>query len=102
MEYVYGALLLHSAEKEVNEANLKKIIEATGEKADDAKIKSLIAALDGVNIEEVIKNASAPVVSAAVPAASEAKGEEAKEEEKEEDEEAKEEEAAEGLAGLFG
>lgn len=101
MEYIYGALLLHSAGKEINEKNLKKLIEATGEKADDAQIKSLIAALDGVNIDEVIKKASMPVTVAA-PAVAEKKEEEKKEEEKEEAEEKKEEEAAEGLAGLFG
>ena len=101
MEYIYGALLLHSAGKEINEANLKKIIEATGEKAEDAQIKSLIAALDGVNIEEVIKNASTPVVATATPASSEPKEEKTKEETAAE-EEKKEEEAAEGLAGLFG
>ncbi len=100
MEYIYGALLLHSAGKEINEENLKKVVSATGEKADDAQIKALIAALDGVNIDEAIKNAAMPVAAPATAAApsTEAKAEEKKEEDKEE----KEEEAAEGLAGLFG
>jgi len=100
MEYIYGALLLHSAGKEINEENLKKVVGATGEKADDAQIKALIAALDGVNIDEAIKNAAMPVAAPATAAApsTEAKAEEKKEEDKEE----KEEEAAEGLAGLFG
>ena len=66
MEYVYSAMLLHSAGKEISEANIKKVLEAAGVKADDAKIKALTASLDGVNIEEAIKNA-APV--AAAPAA---------------------------------
>ena len=55
MEYVYGALLLHSAGKEITEENLKKVIEATGEQPDEAKIKALIASLEGVDIDEVIK-----------------------------------------------
>ena len=104
MEYVYGALLLHSAEKEVNEENMKKVINATGEKADDAQIKALVAALKDVDIEEAIKNAvAAPAAAPAAAApAEEGSKEEKKEEEPEEDKEKKEEEAAEGLAGLFG
>ncbi len=102
MEYIYSALLLHSAGKEINEENVKKVIEATGEKADDAQIKALVAALKDVNIEEAIKNAAVPVAApATTPAATgETKAEEKKEEA--EDKEKKEEEAAEGLAGLFG
>jgi len=102
MEYVYGALLLHSAGKEITEENLKKVIEATGEQPDEAKIKALVASLEGVDIDEVIKNASMPTVAAAPTAPASAEGETKTEEKKEEDEEKKEEEAAEGLAGLFG
>ncbi len=97
-------MLLHSAGKEVNEENVKKVIEAAGAKAEDAKIKAMIAALDGVDIEEVISKAAMPVATA--PAApvegGEAPKEEEKEEEDEEDEEKKAEEAAGGLANLFG
>ena len=87
MEYIYGALLLHSAGKEINEENLKKVVSATGEKADDAQIKALIAALDGVNIDEAIKNAAMPVAAPATAAApsTEAKAEEKEEEDKEEE-----------------
>jgi large subunit ribosomal protein L12 len=102
MEYVYGALLLHSAGKEINEKNVKKVIDATGEKVDDAQVKALVAALKDVNIEEAISKAAMPVAAPAEAApAGEAKVEE-KKEEPEEDKEKKEEEAAEGLAGLFG
>jgi len=106
MEYVYSAMLLHSAGKEISEANIKKVLEAAGVKADDAKIKALTASLDGVNIEEAIKNA-APVAAApaaAGGAAAEGKSEEKKEDKKkkEEEEEVSEEEAAAGLGALFG
>ncbi len=101
MEYVYGALLLHSAGKEINEANVKKVIDSTGEKADDSQIKALIAALKDVNIEEAISKAAMPVAAPVAVPSGEAKAEE-KEEEAAEDKEKKEEEAAEGLAGLFG
>ncbi|NCN39435.1 MAG: 50S ribosomal protein P1, partial [Candidatus Aenigmarchaeota archaeon] len=33
MEYIYSAMLLHSSGKEINEANVKKVIEAAGAKA---------------------------------------------------------------------
>jgi len=107
MDYVYSAMLLHSAEKEVNEENVTKVLEAAGVKADGAKVKALVASLDGVNIEEAIEKAAPVAVAApAAPAAGAAPAEggapaEAKEEEKEDDGKS-EEEAASGLASLFG
>lgn len=97
MEYIYAAMILHSADKDINEDNIKSIIEAAGIDADDARIKALIAALEDVDIDEAMETtamAAAPV--AAAPAA------EAEEEDEEEEEEAAEEEAAAGLGALFG
>jgi large subunit ribosomal protein L12 len=91
MEYIYGALLLHKLGQPVNEENLKKVISAAGAAVDDAKIKTLIASLQGVDIETELKNAS--IVTAAAPAA------EAKKEEKKEE---KPSESAAGLSALFG
>ena len=54
MEYIYAAMILHSAEKDINEENVKGIIEAAGIDADDARVKALIAALEDVDIEEAI------------------------------------------------
>lgn len=103
MKLIYAALLLHSAEKEINEENVKKMVDAAGIEVDDAQIKALVAALDGVNIEEAIEKAAMPVATAAPAAgASEGGAEEKKEEEKEEDTEKKAEEAAAGLGSLFG
>jgi large subunit ribosomal protein L12 len=112
MEYIYSALLLHTAGKEINEDNVKKVLDAAGIKADTARIKALTASLDGVNIEEAIsKSVAAPVAaasssgeSAAEPAGKEKPKKEKKEEKKEEEEEEKvsEEEAAAGLGALFG
>ncbi len=101
MEYVYAAMLLHSAGKEVSEDTVSKVLTAAGVESDSARIKALIASLKDVNIEEAIaKAAQAPAAVAAAPA--QAAGE-AKEEKKEEEEEGKtEEEAAEGLSSLFG
>lgn len=92
-------MLLHSAGKEINVENLKKVMDAGGVKVDEAKIKALIASLEGVNIEEAIKTA-APVAVAAAPAAAPAGKADKKAEKKEEVK--TEEEAAAGLASLFG
>jgi large subunit ribosomal protein L12 len=73
---------------------------ASGAKVDEAKIKALVASLEGVNIEEAIKTAAPVAVGAAAPAAGAGKKEEKKKEEKKE--EKTEEEAASGLASLFG
>lgn len=103
MEYVYAALLLNAAEKEINEENVAAILSAAGIDADDARVKALIASLEDVDIEEAIATAAvaAPAAGAAAPAAAEAAEEEVEEEE-EEEEEAEEEAAAAGLGALFG
>ena len=102
MEYVYSALLLHKLGKEVNEDNVKSVVAATGTKVgsdEEAKIKSLVASLKGVDIDKELENASL-AVSSTSPASS--GGEEKKEEKKEKPKEEKKEAAAEGLSALFG
>jgi large subunit ribosomal protein L12 len=101
MEYIYAAMILHTTDKEINEENVTKILEAAGVDVDEARVKALIAALEDVDIDEAIETsaiAAAPV--AAAPAA--AAEEEEEEEEEEESEEEAEEEAAAGLGALFG
>jgi len=96
MKDAYAALLLHAAGQPISEDNVKKVLVAAGVNEEPAKIKALVAALEGVNIEDAIKQAA----FAAAPAAS---TETKKEEKKPEvSEEKKEEEAAAGLASLFG
>jgi len=104
MEYVYGALALHASGKEINEENVKKMLQAVGIEVDDAKIKSLVASLKKVSIEEVLKGAAAaPVVApAAQPEKKEEKKKEEKEKKEEEKEETSEEDIASGLGALFG
>jgi len=99
MEYIYGALLLHKLGQSVNAENLKKVVEAAGAQVDDAKIKTLIASLEGVDIASELENASAV---AAAPAAGAASGDTEAEEKKEEPKEEKKEESAAGLSALFG
>ena len=67
MEYIYAAMILHSADKDINEENVKSIIEAAGIEADDARIKALIAALEDVDIDEAMETtamAAAPAAAA--------------------------------------
>ncbi|MEA3203839.1 MAG: large subunit ribosomal protein [Thermoplasmata archaeon] len=100
MEYVYSALLLHSAKKEINEANVAAVLKAAGVTADTGRVKALVAALEGADIAAAIKNASvAPVAMAAAPAGGAAAP---KAEEKPEEKGVSEEEAAAGLGALFG
>jgi len=101
LEYIYTALLLHSTGKKISEENIKKVLTASGAKPDDAKVKALVSSLEGVKIEEVIKQAAVPTAPVAAPAAKEEKVEK-KKEETPEDEAKKAEEAAGGLASLFG
>ncbi|MEM2637264.1 MAG: 50S ribosomal protein P1 [Candidatus Korarchaeota archaeon] len=106
MDVVYASLLLHKVGKEINEANVEKVLVAAGANVDKGRIKMVVDALKGINIDEAIKNAmSMSVAPAAVPAAAAAPAAPEKEKEKEKEkkeEEKKEGEALEGLADLFG
>jgi large subunit ribosomal protein L12 len=102
MEYVYTAMLLHKAGKKVDEGNVKKVLESAGIKVDEARVKALVAALEGVNIDEAIEKAAMPVAAPVAPAAP-AEGERKVDEKKKAAEEKKsEEQAAAGLGSLFG
>ncbi|MBN2126853.1 MAG: 50S ribosomal protein P1 [Candidatus Diapherotrites archaeon] len=98
MEYVYAAMLLHSAKKEITESSVTAVLKGAGIEADASRVKALIASLKDLNIEEAIEKAS--VVTAAPAAAAPAAHAEAKEEPEEKGK--TEEEAAAGLGSLFG
>ncbi len=106
MEYVYAALLLHKAGKEITEDAIGAIISAAGMDVDSVRAKALVAALDGVDIEEAISKTAiaAPVAATPAPeAAPEEAPAEAEEEKKEEEKKEEEEESGvEGLGALFG
>lgn len=104
MEYVYAALMLHKLKKDINEANITGIVKASGAEVNEAQVKSLVAALADVNIEEAIKAAPVAVAAAAAPAAEAAGGAEQKGEKKEKPAKdgKSEEQAMEGLSALFG
>ncbi|MEN2974051.1 MAG: 50S ribosomal protein P1 [Candidatus Caldarchaeales archaeon] len=104
MEYIYTVLLLHKAGKPINEENVKRVLSAAGITPDEVRIKSLVAAVSEINIEEVLKSASAtPIISAGPSSAAQAPAPEVKPaEKKEEKKEEREEEALAGLSALFG
>jgi len=105
MEYVYAALLMHSAGKPVTEDTITAVLKAAGLTPDATRAKALVSALEGVNIAEVLQKAplgltptQAPAAAAAPAAADDKKK---KEEEAKKDEKA-EESGIEGLSALFG
>ena len=100
MEYIYAAMLLHKAEKEITESSVKAVLTAAGIKVDEARVKALVAALQGVNIEEAIKKAAVATPAVAAPAAAGGAKVEKKEEKKVDDGKA-DEAAAAGLGALF-
>ena len=101
MEYVYAAMLIHKAGGKIDEATVTKVLESAGAKPDSARVKALVAAFDGVDIEKVIKESS--VMQVAAPAAGQAEEKkEKKPEAKKEEEKKSQEQAAAGLGSLFG
>lgn len=94
MEYVYAALLLHKLGKTVDADGMNKVIKATGAEIDESKVKSLVASLNGVDIDAELANAVIASASAGAAPAEEKKEEAPKEE--------KPAESAAGLSALFG
>jgi hypothetical protein len=54
MEYVYAALLLHKAGQDVSAKNMEAVLTAAGVKPDKGRIKALLAALEGVDIDDAL------------------------------------------------
>lgn len=103
MEYIYSAMVLYSAGKDITEDAINAVLTAAGVEADAAKIKALVASLDGVDIKEAIASAAVCAAPAAADAPAAAATADAPAKEAEPEEEAvSEEEAAAGLSALFG
>jgi large subunit ribosomal protein L12 len=104
MEYVYAALLLHNADKDVTEDAITGILQAADVDVDATRVKALVASLDGVDIQEAIEKAAfaAPAAAAGAPAAVAEEAPAAAEEAAAEEEEEAEESGMEGLGALFG
>jgi large subunit ribosomal protein L12 len=117
MEYVYAALILNESGEEINEDNLTGVLEAAGVDVEESRVKALVAALEDVEIDEAVEEATAVPATTGGSAAPASSGddesaddggeeEEAAEEEATEEEEAggddDDEDAGEGLGELFG
>jgi len=96
-------MLLHSAEKEIDDKAVTAVLTAAGIDVDGARVKALVSSLGSVDIGEAMATAVAAPVAAAPAAAgggstAEAAPAEAVVEEEEEDDGA----GFEGLGSLFG
>ena len=69
MEYVYAAMLLHSAESKIDDKTVTAVLTAAGVDADKARVKALVASLSDVDIGEAMATAVAAPVAGAAPAA---------------------------------
>ncbi|RDD52797.1 MAG: 50S ribosomal protein P1 [Candidatus Korarchaeota archaeon NZ13-K] len=102
MEYIYAALMLHELKRKVEAGDLEQVLRAAGAEPDPARIKQLVTALSGVNIDEIVSQASLmPAAPVAAPAQAPVEQREEKKEEKKEEKE-EEEAALAGLGALFG
>ena len=107
MRYVAAALLAAMGGQDVNEKNIKKILEVVGIEADSEKLGVVVKELAGKNIDELLaegseKLASMPAGGGAAAAGAPAAGgaapaEEKKEEKKEEPEEESDDDMGFGL-----
>jgi len=112
MEYVYAALILNESGEEINEENLTGVLEAAGVDVEESRVKALVAALEDVDIDEAVEEATAvPATTgtAGTPVEDEETEEEETEEtdaetedEDDEDDDEDDEAAGEGLGELFG
>ena len=100
MESIYAALLLHKASKDITEESVEKILKAADVKPDKAQITKLVAGLKEMDIEDILKSASAMPV-ASVPAGGAPAAEEKEEKKKAKKEEEEEEEEPTGIGSLF-
>ncbi|MCM1985694.1 MULTISPECIES: 50S ribosomal protein P1 [Methanococcoides] len=99
MEYIYAALLLHNAGKDITEESVSAVLSAAGTEVNESRARALVAALEDVDIEEAMATAAfAPAAAAAAPVAAAAAEEAPAEEEKAEEEES----GMAGLGALFG
>jgi large subunit ribosomal protein L12 len=106
MKYLYSALILHDAQKEITEDAVTSILEAAGVDVDSSRVKALVAALSEVDIEDALSSAvmaAAPAAAGAAPSGGDS-GAAAAEPEEEEEEEPEGEvlDDDEGLGSLFG
>ena len=67
MEYAYAVLLLSETGEELNEQNLRAVLEAANCSVSESRVKALVAALEGVEVGSVDGGTVASVVDDEVP-----------------------------------
>ncbi len=110
MEYVYAALILNETGEEINEDNLTAVLDAAGVDVEESRVKALVAALEDVDIDEAVEEATAVPATAGAAAGGAAAADEAAddddeaeaEEEEDDDDDEEDDAAGEGLGELFG
>ncbi len=70
MEYVYAAAILHELDQEINEPNMKAVLESAGADVSESRVKAIIAALEGVDLDQIV-GAAQPALHGDEPAAGE-------------------------------
>lgn len=55
MEYVLAAMMLNETGKEINERNLTGILEEAGVQVEESRVKALVAALEDVDLEQIVE-----------------------------------------------
>lgn len=109
MEYIYAAMVLHEADREISESNLTAMLDVVGIEVNESRVQALVAALEDVDIEAALSSTVAVPSTPASDGAStsavedEPASEEAATDEDEEGEEAMDDESmSDGLGALFG
>ncbi len=114
MEYVYAALILNETDAEINEQNLTGVLEAADVDVEESRVKALVAALEDVDIDEAVEEATAVAAGGAGGAAAadaesadtddteEAEEPEGEETADDDDDDEDDDAAGEGLGELFG
>lgn len=74
MEYAYAVLLLSESGEELNERNLRAVLEAANCTVSESRVKALVAALEGVEVDSVGTGTVASVVDDEVPDAGDERG----------------------------
>lgn len=74
MEYAYAVLLLSESGEELNEQNLRAVLEAANCSVSESRVKALVAALEGVEVDSVGPGTVASVMTDDAPHESDDRG----------------------------
>ena len=64
MEYLYGAMLLHSAGQKIEEASLSKVLKSANIDVDITKVRDVVSALEDYDIDKAVTAQKSSVVEA--------------------------------------